>query len=240
MQKILIIEDEASIADTIVYALKSEGFDPVWCATGTAGLERCNAGDMDLVILDIGLPDASGIEICKAIRSTSPLPVIFLTSRSSELDRVVGLEIGADDYVGKPFSPRELAARVKAVLRRTASAAAATPPAPAAAPAQVAVSDDTATPFHIDKERMHITYFDTALDLTKCEFRLLATLVAHPGRIYSRDMLKEIAWDDPAFSLDRTVDTHIKTLRIKLRAVRPDIDPIETRRGFGYALRSSW
>lgn len=233
MQKILIVEDESSIADTIVYALKSEGLEPVWCATGGAGLERCRQGDINLVILDIGLPDASGLEICKQIRTISSLPVIFLTSRSSEIDRVVGLEIGADDYVAKPFSPRELAARVKAVLRRTAP-----PPASAAEPH--AASEHPESPFIVDSNRMSITYFGKAVELTKCEFRLLSALVAHPGRIHSREALKDIAWDDPAFSLDRTVDTHIKTVRTKLRAIRPDIDPIETRRGFGYALNTSW
>jgi two-component system catabolic regulation response regulator CreB len=241
MKKILIIEDESSIADTIVYALKSEGFDSHWCSTGIAGLDRCSEGDIDLVILDIGLPDSNGFEILKKIRATSTLPVIFLTSRSSELDRVVGLEIGADDYVAKPFSPRELTARVKAVLRRITPPDTAAPNDDIASPVeQVTISEVTTTPFNVDSESMKITYYNQVVDLTKCEFRLLSALVAHPGRLFSRDALKELAWDEPEFSLDRTVDTHIKTIRSKLRAVRSDIDPIETRRGFGYTLRTSW
>lgn len=240
MKKILVIEDESSIADTIVYALKCEGFEPYWCATGMDGLTRCHEGDIDLIILDIGLPDASGFEILKKIRATSSLPVIFLTSRSSELDRVVGLEIGADDYVAKPFSPRELAARVKAVLRRSAQVNPVSNSEPDKPSDNIVGTEGTAAPFRIDTESMKITYFDQIVELTKCEFRLLAALIAHPGRIYTRDALKEVAWDEPEFSLDRTVDTHIKTIRLKLRAVRSDIDPIETRRGFGYALKTSW
>jgi two-component system catabolic regulation response regulator CreB len=241
MKKILIIEDESSIADTIIYALKSEGFDSHWCSTGFAGLSRCSEGDIDLVILDIGLPDANGFEILKKIRTTSSLPVIFLTSRSSELDRVVGLEIGADDYVAKPFSPRELTARVKAVLRRisqssTVSDSEITKPIEKTD----TVAEVAKIPFKVDSDSMKITYFDQTIDLTKCEFRLLTALIAHPGRIFTRDALKELAWDEPEFSLDRTVDTHIKTIRSKLRSVRPDIDPIETRRGFGYTLRTTW
>jgi two-component system catabolic regulation response regulator CreB len=241
MQKILIIEDESSIADTIIYALKSEGFDSYWCSTGISGLRRSSEGDIDLVILDIGLPDSNGFEILKKIRTSSSLPVIFLTSRSSELDRVVGLEIGADDYVAKPFSPRELTARVKAVLRRIAQSVTVST---SEITRQIEKGDTAAevaiTPFKVDSDSMKITYFDQTIDLTKCEFRLLTTLIAHPGRIFTREALKEIAWDEPEFSLDRTVDTHIKTIRSKLRSVRPDIDPIETRRGFGYTLRTTW
>jgi two-component system catabolic regulation response regulator CreB len=190
MKNILIIEDESSIADTIIYALKSEGFDSCWCSTGIAGLSRWSEGGIDLIILDIGLPDMNGFEILKKIRATSSLPVIFLTSRSSELDRVVGLEIGADDYVAKPFSPRELTARVKAVLRRI-SQSDATPKTEIAKPTELrgSVTEVGATPFKVDSDAMKITYFEQTIDLTKCEFRLLTALIAHPGRIFSRDAL---------------------------------------------------
>ena len=235
-QKILIIEDEAAIADTIVYALKTDGFEPVWVATGAEGRKRLNEGDIALIVLDIGLPDINGIELCREIRRHSSLPIIFLTARNDEIDRVVGLEIGGDDYIAKPFSPRELAARIRAVLRRAASSPA---PATPVQPAAGAHPADTA-PFHLDETRMSISYFGTPLELTRCEFKLLRTLIGHPGRVYSRESLKEIAWDEPEFSLDRTVDTHIKTIRGKLRAVSPDRNPIETRRGFGYTLRESW
>jgi two-component system, OmpR family, catabolic regulation response regulator CreB len=234
-QTILVIEDESSIADTITYALKTEGFSPVWCPTGTEGKQRLSEGDIALVILDIGLPDISGIELCKEIRQDSTVPVIFLTARNDEIDRVVGLEIGGDDYMVKPFSPRELTARVKAVLRRFSTAqqqhpAETAPVEPEKIPA----------PFSIDTSRMSILYHDAPLELTRCEFRLLEALLQHPGRVYSREQLKEIAWDEPEYSLDRTVDTHIKTIRNKLREIKPGIDPIETRRGFGYALKESW
>jgi two-component system catabolic regulation response regulator CreB len=235
-QKILVIEDESPIADTITYALKTDGFEPVWAATAAEGRQRLADGAMALVILDIGLPDMSGMELCKEIRKLSAIPIIFLTARAGEVDRIVGLEIGGDDYIVKPFSPRELTARVKAVLRRSSQAG-----KPAASPEKApSSSDDPESPLVVDEVRMCISYYGKPLDLTRCEFKLLRTLIENPGHVYSREALKEIAWEEPEFSLERTVDTHIKTVRNKLRAIRPDADPIETRRGFGYALRESW
>src|SRR5882672_1781544 len=119
LRSILIVEDEPAIADTLIYALKTEGFAPEWCATGRAGLAALAAKPFALVVLDVGLPDGSGFDVCKAIRARSAVPIIFLTARNTELDRVLGLELGGDDYLVKPFSPRELTARVKAILRRT-------------------------------------------------------------------------------------------------------------------------
>jgi two-component system catabolic regulation response regulator CreB len=226
--KVLIIEDEAAIADTIVYALKTDGFEPVWHTTGQDGRRRLAAGDIALIVLDIGLPDISGLELCKEIRRGSAVPIIFLTARAEEIDRVVGLEIGADDYLVKPFSPRELAARVKAILRRTARP-------DDGADRQPAV----AAVFRIDTTRMAISYLGTPLDLSRSEFNVLATLVKHPGRVFSRDELMNLAWEHPEACLDRTVDAHIKNIRGKLRAVDPKRDPIETRRGFGYCLRDA-
>jgi two-component system catabolic regulation response regulator CreB len=234
-QKIVVIEDEAAIADTITYALKTDGFDPIWTVTGAEGRARLLEGDIALVILDIGLPDISGIELCKQIRKSSSIPIIFLTARADEIDRIVGLEIGGDDYIVKPFSPRELTARVKAVLRRSPSQGCSDVQGGAVTPAA-----EKKSPFVVDDSRRCIVYFGAALDLTRCEYNLLRTLIVHPGRVYSREALKEIAWEDPEFSLDRTVDTHIKTIRNKLRAIKPEYDPIETRRGFGYALKESW
>jgi two-component system catabolic regulation response regulator CreB len=236
-QKILVIEDESAIADTITYALKTDGFEPLWTVTGAEGLQRLSEGGIALVVLDIGLPDISGMELCKEIRKSSAIPIIFLTARANEIDRIVGLEIGGDDYITKPFSPRELTARVKAVLRRFSVRGRSAAPVAAAASAP---PDDTASPLAVDDSRMSISYFGTTLELTRCEFKLLRALIMHPGRVYSRDALKEIAWEEPEFSLDRTVDTHVKTIRNKLRAVKPEFDPIETRRGFGYALKESW
>lgn len=222
---ILIIEDEKPIADNVVYALRTEGFSPVWCATAQAARRALKKGGIALAVLDVGLPDGNGFELCREIRAASPIPIIFLTARSAEVDRVVGLEIGGDDYVVKPFSPRELAARVRAVLRRRTA-----PPEKPAAPA---------VPFATDREKQTIAYFGTPLPLTRYEFRILDLLTSHPGRVFTRDQLMEMAWESPEASLDRTVDAHVKTLRAKLHKVRPDIDPIETRRGIGYALKES-
>jgi two-component system catabolic regulation response regulator CreB len=237
---ILIIEDEPAIADTLLYAFRTEGFAPEWCATGRAGLAALAVKPFALVVLDVGLPDGSGFELCKTIRARSAVPVLFLTARSAEIDRVVGLEIGGDDYLVKPFSPRELTARVKAILRRANGAAT---PAASAAPDVCDPSDDkparAGAEWVVDEERCLIRYRGTALELTRYEYRLLKALVAKPGRVFSRDQLMAAAWEDPGASLDRTVDAHIKTLRAKLRAVAPEEDPIQTHRGFGYSLRAA-
>jgi len=223
--RILIVEDEPAIADTLIYALRTEGFEPEWCATGRAGLAALAVRTFALVVLDVGLPDGSGFDVCKQIRARLTVPVLFLTARSSELDRVLGLELGGDDYLVKPFSPRELTARVKAILRRTQGNGAAGGAA-VAAPELV-----------VDEERCTVRYRGVALELTRYEFRLAKVLAAKPGRVFSRDQLMSAAWEDPGASLDRTVDAHIKSLRAKFRAVSPDYDPIQTHRGLGYSLR---
>lgn len=226
---ILVVEDEAPIAETIVYALQTEGFLPHWITTGQAALAALTThAPVALVILDIGLPDANGLDVCRQIQQRAPTPVIFLTARASEVDRIVGLELGADDYLTKPFSPRELTARVRAVLRRTNGGSAGAG-APAAATGGASWSHDP--------ERCRICYRGHPLVLTRNEYRLLATLVAAPGRVYSREQLMAQAWDDPGAALDRTVDAHVKFLRAKLREIAPDADPILTHRGLGYSLR---
>jgi two-component system catabolic regulation response regulator CreB len=223
---ILVVEDEPAIADTIVYALESEGFRCRRLEVGAGVVELLDREPVALVVLDIGLPDMSGIEVCRRIRQRHEVPVIFLTARASEVDRVVGLELGADDYVTKPFSPRELAARTKAVLRRAhhGGGSPAPPPPPN-------------TAFALDEERRQISYHGRPLDLSRYEYRLLAVLLKRPGRVYSRDELLDLVWDEPEASLDRTVDAHVKNLRAKLREVRPDLDPIATHRGMGYSLK---
>jgi len=179
-------------------------------------------------VLDVGLPDMNGFDVCKKLRALSTVPIIFVTARKDEIDRVVGLEIGADDYVVKPFSPRELTARVKAVLRRVAHAA--------PVPATTSAAAVPAEPFIVDEERLEIRYHDALLPLSRYEYRILKVLLERPGKIFSRDALMERVWDDPGSALDRTVDAHIKTLRAKLHAVRSDADPIRTYRGVGYTL----
>jgi two-component system catabolic regulation response regulator CreB len=220
---ILVVEDEPAIADTIEFALESEGFRCHRLEGGAGVVEVLDRQPVALVILDIGLPDMSGIEVCRRLRQRHDVPVIFLTARSGEVDRVVGLELGADDYVTKPFSPRELAARVKAVLRRSGRGNSASAPPGAT--------------FALDEERRQISYFGKPLELSRYEYRLLAVLVKKPGRVYSRDELLDLVWDAPEASLDRTVDAHVKNLRAKLRDIRPDVDPITTHRGMGYSLK---
>ena len=231
---ILIVEDEPGIADTLQYALRTEGFEPVWCATGEAALAKVRESAPALVILDVGLPDASGFEIFRQLRVLSEVPVVFLTARSDEIDRVVGLELGADDYVAKPFSPRELVARVRGVLRRTGKAGGEAPARPPAATADTAPL--APTPIAIDEGRMQIRYYGRLLELSRYEFGLLKTLAARPGHVYSRDALLERVWGSDSESLDRTVDAHVKTVRAKMKAVAPGLDPIRTLRGSGYAL----
>jgi two-component system catabolic regulation response regulator CreB len=225
--RILIVEDEPGIADTLSYALRTDGFEPVWCATGAAALEQLNQAPLPaLMLLDVGLPDHNGFEVFKRVRERWDVPIVFLTARSDEIDRVVGLELGADDYVAKPFSPRELVARVRTILRRTGKQERA--PAADAAPAAPA--------FQVDEGRRQIRYYGQPLELSRYEFGLLKTLVSRPGHVYTRDVLLEMVWDDPGESLDRTVDAHVKTLRAKLKSVAPQLDPIRTHRGTGYAL----
>jgi two-component system, OmpR family, catabolic regulation response regulator CreB len=217
---ILIVEDEPGIADTLQYALRTEGFEPRWCATGEAAAAQADGAA--LVILDVGLPDLSGFEVFKRLRAADGAqPILFLTARADEIDRVVGLELGADDYVTKPFSPRELVARVRSILRR--SAAPATPAEPAKA-------------FRIDDGKRQIAYYGHVLDLSRYEYGLLKTLVGRPGFVFTRERLLQLVWDDDTDSLDRTVDAHVKTLRAKLKAVAPALEPIRTHRGVGYAL----
>ena len=224
---VLIVEDEPGIADTLRYALRTEGFEPHWCATGEAALARAGADPKPaLVILDVGLPDISGFELFKRLRAQrEDLPVLFLTARGDEIDRVVGLELGADDYITKPFSPRELVARVRGVLRRSAGK---TAPAASTVPPSF--------PLNCDEGRRQIRYFGQALDLSRYEYGLLKTLLSRPGFVFTRERLLDLVWDDASESLDRTVDAHVKTLRAKLKAVAPELEAIRTHRGVGYAL----
>ncbi|MCQ8183320.1 two-component system response regulator CreB [Methylomonas sp. SURF-1] len=220
-QRILIVEDEPAIADTLIYALRQNGYQPEHADLLQTGLARLQAESFALAILDVGLPDGSGFELCRQLRRFSQIPVMFLTAHGDEIDRIVGLEIGADDYVTKPFSPREVAARVGAILRRMQPA-----------PIQPGNAD-----FELDGQAGRIRYCGRLLELTRYEYLLLKLLIEHPTRIFSREQLLERVWRDPGDVFDRTVDTHIKTLRAKLRAIA-DADPIRTHRGLGYSLES--
>lgn len=229
-QTILVVEDEPSIAETIVYALKTEGFEPQWATTGAEALAKVAGQAVALVVLDVGLPDMSGFDVCRELRKRSNVPIVFLTARGSEIDRIVGLELGSDDYVAKPFSPRELTARIRAILRR------AQPAEPVPGSGDGAARDRDGAWKH-DAARCRIAYRGEPLELTRNEYRLLAVLLNSPGRVFSREQLMTAAWDDPASALDRTVDAHVKSLRAKLRDAVPDADPIVTHRGLGYSLR---
>lgn len=220
--KILIVEDEPAIRDNIQFVLESEGLDTVHLGTGLGVVAMLQERPIDLIVLDVGLPDISGFDLLREIRKTHTIPIILLTARSGELDRVLGLEIGADDYVAKPFSPRELSARVKAVLRRARGASA----APRSTSALV-----------VSSSKRQVSFFGEPLTLSKYEYEILTTFMSRPGHVFSREQLMELVWEQPETSLDRTVDVHIKNIRAKLRAVRPDLDPIVTHRGSGYSLR---
>lgn len=224
MPTILIAEDESAIADTVMYALRSEGFVAEHVLLGREVLPRVAAGGVDLVLLDVGLPDASGFDVCRSLRAASDVPVIFLTAREGEIDRVLGLELGADDYVVKPFSPRELVARVRAHLRRRA---------PPTAQRWIVTGG-----FEIDREGRRARYRGQWLDLTRYEYGLLEALLDRPGAVLSRQQLMDRVWSDALESSDRTVDTHIKTLRAKLRAAGSEgaEGPVRTHRGLGYSV----
>ena len=226
--RILLLEDDPAIAGTVAFALQREGFAVEHVLLVGAARAGAAAALPALAILDVGLPDGSGLDLCREWRQSGndalrALPILMLTARAEELDRVVGLELGADDYLTKPFSPRELVARVRALLRRAALA----PPAALAA---------EATLFELDADGQRIRFAGQWLALTRLEFGLLRALLRTPGRIRSREALLDEVWGADGDATDRTVDTHVKTLRAKLRAVRPELEPIATHRGMGYSL----
>ncbi len=230
MASLLLVEDDPAIARTVVYTLEREGL--AVCHSLLLGDARAQLAStrFDALILDVGLPDGNGMELLRELRQHAQhaaLPVLMLSAHGEEIDRVLGLELGADDYVAKPFSPRELAARVKGLLRRAAPAA----PVTATNKAQSSFHDD------VIGQRMHFN--GQPLALTRREYRLLSTLLAGAGRIHSRDSLLTAAWGDDSESTDRTIDTHIKTLRAKLRAVDASREYITTHRGMGYCFELS-
>ena len=224
MTKLLVVEDEKSIADTILFALQQEGFECDWVTLGSEALEKQSQQLYDFWILDVGLPDINGFEVCKQLRKFSDIPIIFLTARDNEIDRIVGLEIGADDYIAKPFSPRELVARVKVILKRIQ---------PANEPI-VAVNYHEG--FSLDDHGCSIMYGTVRLNFTRHEYQIFAHLLTHPKQILSRDQLLNAVGVSVDVGYDRTIDTHIKAIRAKLREVNPELDVIKTHRGFGYSF----
>ena len=228
--RVLLVEDDPAIARSVVFTLERDGL------LVTHSLQLLDARQQlalcvpDVLILDVGLPDGSGLDWCRDLRNNAAsrhLPILILSAQGEEIDRVLGLELGADDYVTKPFSPRELLARVRSLLRRTRTVPAQTPPDNATASTAI---------FTMDTHGQRISLNNLALNLTRREFGLLADLLAHRGRIRSRDVLLAAVWGLETDSLDRTVDTHIKTLRAKLLQADSANDHIVTHRGMGYSI----
>ncbi|MGI4981789.1 MAG: response regulator [Janthinobacterium lividum] len=246
--RILIVEDEPKLAAVLADYLHVDGFATTLLADGRDVIAHVRHQPPDLMLLDLMLPGRSGIDICRDLRQFSALPVIILTARVDEIDRLLGLELGADDYVCKPFSPREVVARVKAILRRTASVAAAVPPLtaasagrsgslPAAAPPPaVTPTAPGATGLWLDEAAYSARLDGVALRLTPVELRLLALLARSPGRIFQREYLLGHLYDDRRVVTDRTIDSHVKNLRRKLQTLRPGSDPIASVYGVGYRL----
>lgn len=222
---LLLVEDDPAIAHAVVYALEREGFAVEQVLLLREALQRLRdpSAPYAALILDLGLPDGNGLDLCRELRrSSSQLPIVMLSARGEEMDRVLGLELGADDYLTKPFSPRELCARVRSLLRRAALGT-----TPTAAPSAL---------FEHDSASARLRLGEHWLKLTRREYGLLHALLRRPGRVWSRDQLLSEVWGDDADSTDRTVDTHVKTLRAKLREARPDLELIVTHRGLGYSL----
>ncbi len=215
---ILIVEDEPKLARLLSNYLRQEGYDPECLENGLDVLPRVREKMPALILLDLMLPGKSGMEICKEIRSFSMVPIIMVTARIEEIDRLLGLELGADDYICKPFSPREVVARVKAVLRRSAAQQ----------------PSEGASALHLDEERFQATLRGHDLELTVVEFQLLSFLFANPKRIYNRNQLMDRIYPDQRIVSDRTIDSHIKNLRKKISGVAPEIELIHSVYGAGY------
>ncbi len=224
-ERILVIDDEQHIVDVVVYVLEENCFEVTTASDGGAGLRMFQDQNPDLVVLDLNLPGISGLDLFKKMRDIRPeVPVIMLTSRNEEIDRVLGLELGADDYVTKPFSTRELAARVKSVLRRSRGTG----------------SDRNGMihhgPIELDRDALSVRYFGRPLKLTRSEFRLTECLARYPARVFTRDSLIDHIYDSEHVVTDRSIDACVKRLRKKFAEVRAGLDPIETVHGLGYKL----
>jgi two-component system, OmpR family, catabolic regulation response regulator CreB len=258
---VLLIEDDPAIAETIGFALRQGGFTVHWCAQGLLGLEQFQTLNPSLVILDVGLPDIGGFEVCRRIRQQSQKPVLFLTAHSDEIDRIQGFELGADDYIAKPFSPRELVSRVRAVLRRAGANSdsinsTTVDPAAVGRPASLSYRTDnnvtTSTSFRATtytstdvivngsircfSDQARVLVDQISISLTRTEFKLLEHLMRAPLRVFSREQLLNALQGAGSPTGDRAIDTHIKTLRAKISQAKNGLDPIKTHRGLGYSF----
>lgn len=224
-KQILVVDDEARIREVLLYALEKEGFGVTAVADGPAAVARVEAGGVDLVVLDVMLPEMDGLEVCRQIRKKHRVPILFLSARAEEVDRIVGLELGGDDYLTKPFSPRELVARVRAVFRRVEATP---PPAEAANRPTVLHHGEIA----VDTERHEVRYAGNVVPLTPTEFGVLGALLERPGVVLSRGQLMQRAYRYDNLITERTIDTHVRRIRAKFRAAGGD--PITTVHGVGY------
>ena len=224
MQTILIVEDEKKLANILSDYLKRDGFKTEMIENGIEVVPWVKQNNPDLILLDLMLPNLNGKDICKEIRTFSKVPIIMVTAMSDEVDRLIGLELEADDYICKPFSPKEVIARVKTVLRRTDPDY---------------INTDPLKGFVVNAENYSIILEGKKLDLTPVEFRILSMFINYPGRVYNRDQILNIIFEDGRIVLDRTVDTHIKNLRKKLHAIKPDSEHIRSVYGIGYSFEMS-
>jgi two-component system, OmpR family, alkaline phosphatase synthesis response regulator PhoP len=228
--RILIVDDEPAVTDLLVYNFRKAHYDVLTAADGHAALRLAQESKPDLILLDLMIPEVDGLDVCRELRKSGTVPIIMITARGEEVDRVVGLEIGADDYVTKPFSVRELMARVKAVLRRASNDGA---------------EKEPSTILHgpgnllMDLERRAVIVADSSIELTRLEFDLLHRLLVNSGRVLTRERLLEQAWGYDYVGDTRAVDSAIKRLRAKLRKASPDADCIESVRGLGYRINQT-
>jgi len=226
--RILVVDDEASVTDLLAYNLRKAGYEALIAADGGEALRLAHTANPDLILLDLMLPEVDGLEVCRELRRTSEVPIIMITARGEEIDRVVGLELGADDYVSKPFSVRELLSRIKAVLRRARADG-----GEAGAPTSLQGNGG----MRLDVESRSVSVNETSLPLTRLEFDLLHLLLVNAGRVLTRERLLEQAWGYDFVGDTRAVDSAVKRLRLKLRQVSPEADGIEAVRGVGYRMK---
>lgn len=228
---ILVIEDEPSIAEALLHSLAAEKFSARWCSLGSEALKDINRKQPDLIILDVGLPDCSGFDLCRDIKAINDIPIIFLTARQEEIDKLIGLEIGGEDYITKPFSLRELISRVKVVLRRYQKTS-----QRQSEEKQEKTGHLQLGPLTLDDDRKQVLYYQQPIELTPYEYGILNVLAQQPNRVFSREQLMDQVWSEPDRSFDRAVDTQIKALRKKLLAISSDQKIIKTHHGLGYSL----
>ena len=220
---VLIVEDEKKLANILIEYLQKDGFQTKHIAIGSEVIPWVKGHNPDLILLDLMLPEMNGKQICQEIRTFSSLPIIMVTAMVEEIDRLIGLELGADDYICKPFSPKEVTARVKAVLRRSDPDY---------------IKNSQSRGFEVNPDQYSITLAGQKLDLTPVEYRLLSMFIEYPNRVYNRDQILNNVFDDGRIVLDRTVDTHIKNLRQKLQAVNAKSDYIRSIYGIGYSFEN--